>query len=458
MVFHPRLALAEKGVTGITARTLPGGLWRLVCGELTGETGEVTVMGQPLSITKGGAAAAGRLTGKFLAREHFTQLAAESDARVRKELRTDPQCAPFLTAATAFIVLEEEWQYKQFGIPLPPDLTRDVRTSDGAQERSEREGFVEFDRALRRPAGTAGDPAEWHSRVRSHSKRAELSTLFGNRSRFEERRQTFGTLPPHISWVAEDAAYLEAVKKARQAGLELSRLSRAYQDAPTSQAEQLIRAGRAQQQAAMQRTELLTEYFEIGLLRSGGAPGADPFGGPAEMAELNTRAADPFASADVGTGGGPGGGTASAEPFGPPPAPPAIVPPAAAPAPAPSETPAAPPPPSSSTPQVPQTFGGSGGWPWGGDIFADGRNGSAGNQTSGAGAEHSARQARAAYKDAALARATALLRRLAYDALLSSPRWRRSSTCSRCSRDQARSSFTSRSRSCRPSPSRKHAA
>ena len=159
LVFHPRLAMAEKGVTGITARMLPGGQWRLVCGELAGETGEVIVMGQRLSITKGADSAAGRLVGKFLAREHFTQLAAESDAGVRKELRTDPQCAPFLTAATAFIVLEEEWQYRQFGIPLPPDLAKkDEPRGPGAQEQADQDEFDAFIKELRRRAGTASDP------------------------------------------------------------------------------------------------------------------------------------------------------------------------------------------------------------------------------------------------------------------------------------------------------------
>ena len=159
LVFHPRLAMAEKGVTGITARMLPGGQWRLVCGELAGETGEVIVMGQRLSITKGADSAAGRLVGKFLAREHFTQLAAESDARVRKELRTDPQCAPFLTAATAFIVLEEEWQYRQFGIPLPPDLAKkDEPRGPGAREQADQDEFDAFIKELRRRAGTASDP------------------------------------------------------------------------------------------------------------------------------------------------------------------------------------------------------------------------------------------------------------------------------------------------------------
>jgi hypothetical protein len=357
MPFRRRSVISSDDLTAIRLHGLSGG-GALLTGELAGESGVLTINGQARRVVKGTDASAGPLIARARERISFLRLAEESRRLLQSNLRAGKNAAPFLSESVALIVLEQPADYERFGIPLPPDLVR-LGLRQPEERRDDNAGFREYQRALRRPAGTVGDPEEWHYRVRRGGNRGELEGSGEKKRRFEAYRRMFGMLPERLDWVEESDSYKESVKKAGEAVVELGRLSRAYRKASPAEAVPLIRRGRQQQLPVMQRMELLTDYYESGIMRSGGAPGADPFSGPGGLAyEVARNHVDAFASgnSNSASGSGRGGGSGSAEPF-------AVVEPAPAvaispPVPDVVEPPPAPAP--AAGVQVPQTFGGGG--------------------------------------------------------------------------------------------------
>jgi hypothetical protein len=367
LVFHPRPALEAKNVTGLTARLLPGGQLRLVTGTLDGENGILTADGMSRGILRGEDAAAGRLAANFIRREEFRRRGHERNAAAPGGSLRENHVAPFLNERTAFIVLEEEWQYRQFGIPLPPDLTKPDLTKDeprrpGALEQMEQDEFDAFIKELQRPAGTASDPYIWYRRLKSQEKRALIEAQWYPMGRFLEHREPEVAREEFPEWLRNEKEWNELWEKAERGAALGEQLAVRFAGQPAGDAADLIRQAREQQVNRVKLMEWLGD--RSGLLHSGWGPGLDPLH---FRDNFSRGGADPFAGGGTGAGSGSGFGSGSAasnEPFGPPPAPPVIVPPSAAPTPA--ETPATPPP-SSGTPQVPQTFGGGGA-----GLFGDG--------------------------------------------------------------------------------------
>lgn len=354
LVFHPRPVLESKNLTGITTRAIPGAPWRLATGRLDGATGILTAGGLSRSITRGDDAAAGRLAVNFIRREEFRRRGNERHAGTAGDSLRDKDSSPFLNEWTAFIVLEEAWQYEQFGIPLPPDLTKAAPRSSSNLEESDQNEYEAFLDALRRPAGTSADPQIWHWRLRSGMKRAFLEAEWHSQRKFHEHRQPVAARQDFPEWLLEDKEWQTLWDKAER-GASLSRqLAVRFASAPDgadgADAE-LIRQAREQQVNRVKLMEWVGDFS--GELRSGGGPGLDPL----SFRDFATRGgADPFAGGGSGSGSGFGAASdAGNEPFGPPPAPAVVVSPPTAP-----DTVAAPAaPPSSGAPQVPQTFGGA---------------------------------------------------------------------------------------------------
>ena len=382
--FLHRAAMTTENLIAINFHPLPAGGW-LVTGELSAGHGSLTFCEKTLIVTKGTDTVSGTLAAHQQARRNFLRLAAASDGLWREEMNASPDAAPFLTATTSLIVLEQQSDYERFGIPLPPDLAQLASKTEAADEKQDRESLTAFDRALRRPAGERGAAWEWHRRVRSEQKRAALGDRRENDARFKyHRREVEVEESRNLNWLQKDPSWLEWKASAAPAREKLSDLAARYRTTDSSQ--ELIRQAHEIHGARIEATILMAEFLgslTSGML-SGIAPAMDPFNITGWLQRGGSDGpADPFGGTGVGyrdnsflsrTSDIPSG---QSEPVVVPPQPASGAVPVtggadSAPAQSGSSFPMTPTTPSRrfDPPQIPQTFGGSGGWPWGGDLFA----------------------------------------------------------------------------------------
>jgi len=311
LVFHARPAMEARSVAGLTMRTLPGEVWRLITGRLEGETGLLTVDGRPHSIARGEDPAAGRLVANDMRREEFLRRVAQTRAAAGAGI-PEEEVAPFLTEDTAFIVLEEEWQYVSYAIPLPPDLAGRSRTVTSRESGKADATEQAWREALQRPPGTAGEAGIWHQRLRGGGKWSRLLADRGHTGTFLNYRTPLSAIADRYG-VKEEFLKLEA--ETVQARAALADLARSFQLAAPEARLELVERARGHQLARMTLMEFLESM--VAVLRSGGAPGLDPFAGPVWMQDagfLSHVRGEPFSSA--GTDPFSGFGTRLGEPPG----------------------------------------------------------------------------------------------------------------------------------------------
>jgi hypothetical protein len=352
-------AVTTQGISTLRFHPLADGGW-MVSGELTASSsGVFTAGGMTRTVRQGADATAGALIARQRGRAEFLQLLNSGALPAR--LRDARHPAPLLTPGTSFIVLEQKWDYQSFGIALPPDLQKDAAPVDEKRRHDDSAGLQEYDRALRRPLGTKGDPAKWFARTYG-DKWLMLEMKANNAANFEFVREHSPDPPRLHSWWEKHWGY-PLQRNDRSASIaEMEKAGESYRAAPKPGPEAIRQAKELQVEAAAV-AELFSALYGDGDRSS---PSSDPFAGPADA--FSGAGAGSGWGAGRGAGGGASPPTASAEPFGNPnPAPTALAP-AADPAPAPP--PAASPAPGA--PQIPQTFGGGGGWPWGGGLFGEG--------------------------------------------------------------------------------------
>jgi hypothetical protein len=350
-------AVTAQGIRVLRFHPLADGGW-MVSGELTAPSGVFISGGMTRTMRQGTDATAGALIARQRGRAEFLQLLNSGALPAR--LRDGRHPAPLLTPGTSFIVLEQKWDYQSFGIALPPDLQKDAAPVAEKRRHDDSAGLQEYDRAMRRPAGTKGDPAEWFRRTYG-DKWLMLEMNANNAARFQWLRGQPRPLSESMRWMEESGEYGKLHSEREAIRDELRKLAeKSHGEAgPTSL---LIQRARELQLETTFMAEFLATFTDE--LLSGSA--SDPFASPV----------DAFSSVSAGSGWGVGRGagggasppTSSAEPFGNPNPAPAVLAPVLEPvtAPAPASSPAPGP------PQVPQTFGGGGGWPWGGGLFGEG--------------------------------------------------------------------------------------
>ncbi len=354
-------AATTQGISTLRYHPLADGGW-MVSGELTASSGVFTAGGMTRTMRQGPDAVAGALIARQRGRAEFLQLLNSGALPAR--LRDGRHPAPLLTPGTSFIVLEQKWDYQSFGIALPPDLKKDSAPVAEKRRHDDSADLQEYDRALRRPAGTKGDPAKWFARTYG-DKWVMLGVERSNAANFEFVREHSPDPPRLHSWWEKHWGY-PLQRNDRSASIaEMEKAAESYRALPKPGPEAIQLAKELQVKAA-EVVELISALYGDGDRSS---TSSDPFAGPADASS------GAGAGSGWGSGRGAGGGasppTASAEPFGNPnPVPTALAPAAdPAPAPPPAATPAPGP------PQMPQTFGGGGIGLFGGNEFSSDNRG-----------------------------------------------------------------------------------